>query len=108
MPDIAGKNDITVSIEDIKNFIKKNPNEFRAIFDAFDENVKEEGENLGYFEKIGFNIVIIFIVISFVFSFITIYFAIRYNILFLIIYSIFISTLIFSFLFFCQDGQKLD
>lgn len=93
LPDIAGKNETTVSTEDINNFIKKHPQEFRTIFNAFSENIKEEGGELGYFEETGFKIGIILAIFSIIFLVLTIYFAIMYNVTFLIIYSIIISGL---------------
>ena len=53
LPDFAGLKNITVSTEDITKFIKKHPEDFKAIFEAFKESVKEEGKKYGYFEKAG-------------------------------------------------------
>ncbi|MCD6167790.1 MAG: DUF2207 domain-containing protein [Caldisericia bacterium] len=53
LPDFAGLKNVTVSTEDITKFIKKHPEDFKAIFEAFKESVKKEGEEYGYFEKAG-------------------------------------------------------
>jgi uncharacterized membrane protein len=70
MPGIAGVQGVTVSTDDIKEFIKKNAQEFKAIYDAFRGVVKDEGDEKNYFEKKSEGFMILFIVIGFAFGFI--------------------------------------
>ena len=51
LPDLAGTESDTVSSDDIKKFIKKNPREFRAIFETFTKLAKKEGEGRRFFDK---------------------------------------------------------
>jgi uncharacterized membrane protein len=69
MPGIAGVQGVTVSTDDIKEFIKKNAQEFKTIYDAFKGVVKDEGDEKNYFEKKSEGFMILFIVIGFVFGF---------------------------------------
>ena len=69
MPGIAGVQGVTVSTDDIKEFIKKNAQEFKAIYDAFKGVVKDEGGEKNYFENKSEGFMALFIVIGFVFSF---------------------------------------
>lgn len=69
IPGIAGVQGITVSTDDIKEFIKKNAQEFKTIYDAFKGVVKDEGDEKNYFEKKSEGFMALFIVIGFVFSF---------------------------------------
>lgn len=69
MPGIAGAQGVTVSTDDIKEFIKNHAQEFKTIYDAFKGVVKDEGDEKSYFEKKSEGFMILFILIGFVFSF---------------------------------------
>ncbi|MDI6860995.1 MAG: DUF2207 domain-containing protein [Caldisericia bacterium] len=75
LSDFAGRNEISVSSIDIENYIRRNPKEFKTVFDAFCEAVKENGSGYDFFEEKGFKIGIITMVLSlayFIFSIIII------------------------------------
>lgn len=84
LPGIAGKEEITVSTDDISTFIKKNPKEFRAIYEAFTEAAKEEAEKKNYFEKSGQGLKILFTIITFALPFIGFFLGAATNLFFII------------------------
>jgi uncharacterized membrane protein len=93
MPGIAGVEDVTVSTDDIKEFIKKNPQEFKGIYDAFKGVVKDEGEEKNYFEKKSEMFMGIFIAIGIVFGIIGFFLLSVLGILYLIPLYIIASVL---------------
>lgn len=70
--DFAGRSEVSVSSIDIENYIKRNPKEFKTLFDAFSETVKETGKAYDYFEEKGFKFEVLMIILSITYFFISI------------------------------------
>lgn len=73
LPEFVGKTNDFVNTDEIQQFIKAHPKEFKTIYDSFLAVVKDEGEKYEFFEKTP-PPVIAFTVVAFLMPFITFFF----------------------------------